>query len=175
MGRNDRMTDVDARREIARLCAEHGLMYSHNAGGVAFYGPNNFHCQVYGMEDIEDLNRLKDALAKIADRKALEDADIEKVDRLEIEKARDEWRDRCIKLEAEVAKQGGLNRMVSRETIEDEKLLDSIDDSIKVAEVVAMILKMSPEAREAVFNELVGKICMSCYGDDPDCQCWNDE
>jgi len=60
------MTDEEARREMASLCIRHDLHYTHNPGGVEFNGPNGFRCQVYGMDDVEDLTKLLAEIKKAA-------------------------------------------------------------------------------------------------------------
>lgn len=42
---------------------------------------------------------------------------------------------------------------------------------INISKVVELLKLLDPEDRMEIF----GKFCKHCGGDDPNCQCWNDE
>jgi hypothetical protein len=60
------VSSAKAREEMARIAREHGLAFTHDAGGGQFFG-NGIACRISTFDDVDDLNLLRRAIMKSAE------------------------------------------------------------------------------------------------------------
>lgn len=56
-------------------------------------------------------------------------------------------------------------------TVEEGEPVTGLEEVMNTSSAIALLKTLRPNVRKEIFNQF----CTDCGGDDPKCQCWNDE